>query len=855
MKITKNPSTPHLPLKFLFKLAWKESRGARKRLFLFSFAVFFGVASLVAVNTLAVNLEESISAQAKVLLGADLLIKANKEPTPEAKQLFQKLPQPTEEISFTTMASSASSERARFSMVKAIEGEFPIYGLLETEPGALPADYQNEKVALIDPTLLLELNLKIGERIRLGQTDFEVVGSIKKYAGDSPLWEAIAPRIIIGKKFAEETALLKFGSRLTYKYFYKLPKDFPLENFLADNKALLSKLQLNAETVKDREKGLERILTNVRSYLSLAGFLSLLLGTLGVAAGVEFYLQSKVKLVALLRCVGARRNSPMILFGLQILAAGLLASLCGALIGAIFAKYLPQLLTGLLPQLPEVQLRWPWICLGVAVGTLACALSSARLLFGLRFVSPLVVLRSREEAAYLSPRSKWMFRLLTGLSVLLLSLVFAQGLKQGVIFALAALLAFLVLEILLRLQLGLFRKFLDSRFAQALPYVFRQGVLNLFRHVKQTEVLSLVLSSAVLLLVILATSKELLLQQVRFSAEGNRADTVLFDIQADQVGELKRILESQGLKVFSEAPFVTMRLLEVNNKSAKVLLNVPGSEIPEWTLRREYRSSYRGHLKDSERLISGEFIGKYSGGGDVPIAIEVGLAEKLKVTLGDTLLFDVQGREIKTYISSLRKVEWQRIEPNFFILFPEGVLEAAPQTYIVCTKSGSKETSVSLQRQLLERLPNISLLDTSNILEIVSEVLEKFAILLKVMASCLFLVALSVLLTLLQASFKERVREQAVLKVLGARRIQLLKIILWEYLALVWLCSLSGLLVGSVISFFLGHFLFETGLSVMAVILPPLVYMLPLSLVLGLVYGANTLKVFGKKPITLLEES
>jgi putative ABC transport system permease protein len=253
-----------------------------------------------------------------------------------------------------------------------------------------------------------------------------------------------------------------------------------------------------------------------------------------------------------------------------------------------------------------------------------------------------------------------------------------------------------------------------------------------------------------------------------------------------------------------------MRLSSINGRPVESLLADPKSTVPAWTLRREYRSTYTDHLRDAEKITAGRWIGRVAGDATpVPISVETGIAKELKVKLGDEIGFDVQGIALRTRVASLREVNWRRPQPNFFVLFPLGVLEGAPSMNVLVTRVDSSEQSAQLQRETAKAFPNVAVIDLTLILETVDAIVGKITFVIRFMA--LFTVATGVLVMAgaLVSSHFQRVRESILLRTLGASRGQIRRILAVEYLALGTLAAVTGLALAVGAAWALAAFVFQ----------------------------------------------
>jgi putative ABC transport system permease protein len=379
--------------------------------------------------------------------------------------------------------------------------------------------------------------------------------------------------------------------------------------------------------------------------------------------------------------------------------------------------------------------------------------------------------------------------------------------KVGTGFSLMLATAFGLLAGVARLIIWGAKRVLQRR---RLPYVWRQGVANLYRPNNRTVLLLLSLGLGVFLMLTLVLTRATLLAKIAAIGGGSRPNLIFFDVQDDQVERLEQLARENGTPLLAKAPMVTMRLSALKGRSVDALLKEEHNNLPGWALRREYRSTYRGGMSDTERIISGKFVPRVDAGtARIPVSVEEGLAKDLQLKLGDELTFDVQGVPIVAYVASLRQVEWQRMQPNFFVVFPEGVLEAAPKTFIAAVRAGSTKESAQLQQRVGRELPSISAIDLSLILQTFDGIFSKAAFVISFMAAFTVITGVIVLAGAILTGRLQRIRETVLLRTLGATRRQLQQILLVEYAVLGVLATLTGGLLAISANALLAKFVFK----------------------------------------------
>jgi putative ABC transport system permease protein len=352
-------------------------------------------------------------------------------------------------------------------------------------------------------------------------------------------------------------------------------------------------------------------------------------------------------------------------------------------------------------------------------------------------------------------------------------------------------------------------------------YVVRQGVANLFRPANQTGAVVVALGFGAFLLNTLWMVEANLLRDLRPGAAGDRPNLVVFDVQPDQRAAVESALRAAG-PTEAAVPIVPMRILSVKGRAAATTLARatvgPRGSRPRggWALRREYRSTYRDQPTTSERVVAGRpwEPGSWQGRAPteqdpVPISIESDLADELDVGLGDMIVWDVQGRPVPSRVAAMRQVDWARFEPNFFVVFPEGPLAAAPQTFVSLLRLQDPAARARLTRRLVEAHPNVTAVDLTELQQAVEAVVGRVAFVVRFLALFSLGTGGLVLLGAVATSRYQRLREGVLLKVLGATRGQLLRINLVEHAVLGAVGAVAALLLAIGAGWALVTYVFE----------------------------------------------
>ncbi|MEQ1745932.1 MAG: FtsX-like permease family protein [Saprospiraceae bacterium] len=791
-------------MSFILKMAWRDSRRNRARLLLFMSAIVAGIAALTAVRSFSVNLTADIDREAKSLLGADLLVQGNQPLSDSLMATIMATPgvQRARVFNLFSMAYFPKTNGTRLTNVRASDPGYPFFGKWKSVPQTAWKTYHNSgKKALVEHGLMLQFGVQPGDTVYIGTQAFAIEGDLLSRPGRAGIGSAIAPVAFIPFDWLDSTELVQKGSRLWYQYYFKIPDPHALDSLVAHIEAPLKKASLDWETVESNKQSIGRAFGNFSTFLNLVGFVALLLGCIGVAGAVHIYIKDKLPTVAILRCLGASGRKAFYVYLVQVAGIGLVGAVAGAALGALIQIALPWVTKDLLPiESASTDFSLTSALQGVLLGVSVAVLFALLPLAGILRTSPLRTLRASfgEEKT----TSRWLqwgvYALITAALMGFTRWLIGDWTESlAFIGALAA--AFAVLWGAARLLTFLLRKFFPKKWS----YVWRQGIANLFRPENQTVLLVVTIGLGVMLLSTLFLTQNLLLRQVEFSGSGNQPNMVLFDIQTDQKDTVAAMVRANGMPLLQQVPIVAVRVEEIDGKRKPVETEKPteretesphddDQRVPRWVWDREYRVTFRDTLIGTEKILEGEWDGVHQPGEPIRVSISDNLQRGMKVKVGSKIVFNVQGALLETEVGSVREVDFTRIQTNFMVVFPTGVLEAAPQFHVVVSRVNNAEQSAAFQSALVQRFPNVSAIDLTQILKSVDEVLGKVSFVIRFMAMFSILTGLLVLISSIYQGKFARIRESVLLRTLGASRRVILRIIALEYLLLGGLACLAG---------------------------------------------------------------
>jgi len=837
-----------LNIPWLFTMAWRDSRKSRSRLFLFVSSIIFGIAALVAIYTFGFNLKKDIDAQAATLIGADLTVHSGRLPDARTQKFLDSLgDRRSQERSFVSMVYFPKSQNTRLAQVRALQGEFPYYGKLETIPESAGIDFRGGKNALVDQTLMLQYNAKVGDSIKVGYVTFLIKGTLTKAPGQAGIASGIAPIVYIPMQYLAQTRLMQKGSRINYSFHYKYDHPVDMVKLTKSLDPKMEKLELGYETIETRKQNTGRAFANLTDFLALVGFIALLLGCVGVASAIHIYVREKISSIAIMRCLGVKAYEAFLIYLIQIIGIGLIGSILGALLGTFVQHLLPVVFKDFLPISVTTDISWAAVWQGVVLGVTISILFALLPLIAIRRISPLNTLRmSYEHINLLRDPFRWLVYAVILAFIAIFTHSQIDGWKACTFFTIGIVVAYYILVGIARLLMYVTRIFIKSSWS----YVWRQGFANLYRPNNQTIVLIVSIGLSTAFICTLFFIQGILIKEVSLSASANQANMILFDIQVKQKDALAELTRKEHLPLIQQVPVISVRIDKFKGKTEAQTKKDSAMKHNMWVFSNEFRVTYRDTLSPTEKIASGDWIGKAPAEGDVPISIDDRFAKGMNLKIGDKILFNVQGIPVNARVASTRDVSWNRMQTNFIFVFPKGVLDDAPQFYAFATHVPNKQISARYQQHVVKAFPNVSMIDLGFILSVLEDLMDKVGSIIRFMAMFSIVTAVVVLIASVRISKYQRIQESVLLRTMGASRRQILSITTIEYFFLASLSAFTGILIALVASWLLAKYNFQVPFTVNPI--PPLLLFLTiaiLTIVIGLLNSRGTLN---KPPLEIL---
>ncbi|MCW7469423.1 ABC transporter permease [Leptospira kanakyensis] len=761
-------------------------------------SITLGVGSVIGIHSYKDNTANAIKREAKSIMGADIALQSPQEITKTAEKLVEtSLPKGSEtsaSIQFLSMISNESGEENSLSFIKAVETNYPFYGEMKTEPESAYRNLKPNQV-LLDKSLVENLKLKIGDRVRLGDSLLVLAGVVVKEPGAVGSFVGSAPGSIILRDTANKTGLVQRGSRIRYTIYAKFPesvdslgwKDKEFEALIKEDLTIYHNTEVNS--------GSQQFIKNTFDYMALLALAGFFLGAISVYTAVRTRLLEKRNEIAILMCLGAKPNVILLLVFAEIFILSILGTTLGLVLGYAIQSILPDISglmsveTGIAFGLSFSSLLW-----SLVLGVVLPLLISIPLVLETRSVKPLAALKEVESqtSGNLST-SKWQFGsfLLIYLLFTSLAVLETESIFKGILFTLV-LLTLPVLVYGLYIILGL----LITKISK-LGWLSKEWSLVTKKVTRKSGALRLSiigLGSALFILTLSLILQESLLELSGAREIERRPNMFLLDIRETQKNDLLTAIKAFPVEKQYLAPVIGARLSKVNGEPIKKEDTIKNAMDRNWraTARtREYFLSYRDALYDTEEVTKGSW---WDESGRNEISVERDFAGYLQAGVGDELTFNVQGREVSGKITNLRSVNWADMKPNFVVLFSKGILEKAPRFYIVSLLIDSNENRYQLQKVIVNQFPNITVIDTEKTIQAFMGILEKVTQMMALMTAFILAASFVLVFTTLYASQSERKREFALLRVIGANSRFMVKHFLREALLVSVISFLLGLI-------------------------------------------------------------
>ncbi|MEO8072464.1 MAG: FtsX-like permease family protein [Acidobacteriota bacterium] len=799
-------------MNFIFNLTWREIRSSWRRLLFFFLCIAIGVGSIVALRSLIQNFSRSVGGDARALLTADFVINSSNDFSPTDVSKIEEvigsstIVEARNEVTETSaMARPVDKANQNFSFVelKGIEPPFPLVGNF-TLSGEKPFDFKllENKGAIVAPILLDDLNIKIGDKIRIGESEFQIRATFDEEPGGTGGFR-LGARVFVSKNAFEAAGISQNRSRVRRRILYRT-SDNPTD-LITQLRETLKGTTITVQSYRETQERLGEQFERTENYLSLTGLLILVLGGVGVWNVARVFVEQKRKSVAVLKCLGASGNRIITVYLLQILTLGFLGSLFGVLLAQLGLWLAEWRYYDVLPAKMSYAVHFPVAWQGILLGVLISLLFSALPLLQVRNIKPRLLLHDAGgEKTRRLDWTKTIFGAISLAGLLALAVWQAGSVKVGAFFlvglgftSLFLYLAAVVLTILLK------------KIKNFGSFSVRQAINSLYRPGNQTRIILLAVGLGAFVVLAVQSLQLNLVREFDFTRNAKLPSLFFIDIQKSQIDELKQIVQMATSENVQIVPTIRARIAFVNGEPFD--FENRETRQQQGIIGREFAVTYRPEMDENETLLAGKWWnGAANNIDDAQVSVEEEMSKSLGVNVGDWMTFDISGRKIQVQIANIRKLDLRNTRTAFVFVFRPGVLEAAPQTFVATVLKKLPATSrAKLQREIIDKFPNVQIFDVADIVAAVQKLVNNFVLAISFVGSFVILSGILILIGSIALTKSQRIYENAILKTLGAKRPTLAAILLAEYGLLGLLAGIIGTVFATALSFGVSRYLFD----------------------------------------------
>lgn len=846
---TRGGLRPLLALRF----ALREMRGGLRGFFVFLACIALGVAAIGGVNSVARSISAAVDSQGQEILGGEIRFRLTQREANDAEKAWiASLGTVSESASMRSMAQREDGSNQALVEVKAVDGAYPLYGSLVTDP---PLDHEtlfgerDGAFGAVAPSLLLDrLGIRVGERVKLGRGLFEIRAVLVTEPDAVSESFGFAPRLMVSLDGLKAAGLIQPGSLFQYAYRVKLAEPPSGSNALKSLRNQASKLfpqaGWNVRTFENAAPSLSSNVERFSQFLTLVGLTALVVGGVGVANAVRAYLDSKRSVIATFKSLGASGNFVVLVYLLQIMLIALVGIAAGLALGAMMPFGAQAALQQLLPIPSEVGFYPRALALAAVFGILTTLAFALLPLGRARDVPATALFREMGFEARGWPRKTYVVAALAiAVALALLAIFHAQERRIATIFVVSAVCAFLVLRLV-----GDLVQTIARHAPRVRSTALRLAIGNIHRPGALTPSVVVSLGLGLTLLATLALIDGNLRRQIGDRLPDVAPNFFFVDIQPHEIEDFSMLVERELPGKLIRVPMLRGRVVELNGKDTRNLKVAPEGE---WVLRGDRGITYSATVPENSTLVEGEWWPEnYDGEPLVSFSAQEG--KELGLKLGDTITVNVLGRNITARIANFRRVEWETLAMNFVMVFSPNTFAGAPHAWLstLTAENATPEEESRLLNAITRAFPTVTSIRVKDALDVVNELVSQLSTAIRAAASVALIASVLVLSGALAADSKARVHDAVVLKTLGATRRMLVRAFAYEYLLIGLATAIFGLLAGAVASWYVVARIMKLSWTMLPEVA---VGTVALALVLTVVFGLiGTWRVLGHKAAPVL---
>ena len=842
-----------------WKIAWRESRSSSFKFSFVILAVAVGVGSLTGVRGFSRAFHDMLLSQARTLMAADLSLRVFELPTAQQEDALAALASLGVDRTWitetVTMASANVEKPPMLVSVKAVDPQkYPFYGEIRLAPPASLSRVLTVDTVAVSDDVLLRLNLKVGDSIRLGGQPFRIIGQVT-YEPDRMVGTLnVGPRVMITREGLKRAGLILPGSRASERFLFRLSPSSPGIEAVRERLKSAFPDALIAD-FRESHPLVTQALNRATTFLSLVSLITLIIGAIGVGTAMRAHIQQRMDSIAIMKCIGARSSHVMRIYILQTIALGLAGGLLGVAFGLVVQRIFPSFLAHYFELEPAAHWDFVTAAQGIGIAVLASLLFTLPPLIGIRRIRPSVILRREMEET----KPEWPVRLaqarasiLAGAIILAgfagIAMSFATGTprdiwRTGEYFAGALVISFTALSAVAWLMLRILK--IASR--GKLPASVRHGIANLYRPGAHAQSVLVALGVGVMFTLTVYLVQHGMIAEMNRSSPPGMPNVFLIDIPPkDRDAVLDLVKRQRGVEGTPEV---------IGTVAAKIS-SVDGQSVDQMNLKgfgRRYRSprsvSSAGAMPDYVDLVRGRW---WDAASNVPqVCVDEDAARFLHIQPGSDLRWTISGREVETHVACVQNIDSVHLSSRVEFIFNSGALAGFPVIYYSSLRAQPSAVP-ALQEALYQRFPTVTVVNIADVLQIIQGVVDRISSVVRFISMFAILAGAVILSSSVAGTRFRRMREVVILKTLGATRWRVSRIFSVEFLVLGAVAGLmGGLLAGGFANLLLNRMLdARTSIPLIPIALSVVVT----ALIANAAGWMASFPILGQKPLEILRE-
>jgi putative ABC transport system permease protein len=814
---------------------------SRRQAVVLVLCVALSIVTLISLNGFSASVHTSLLKDAKTLQSADIIIGSYQEISLATVSSIRQLEDQNQIISnrvweFYSVVRSQKGRDSVLAKLKIVQPGYPFYGQVLLKSGRQFDSVLSPGSVIVAQNLLDRLGLQVGDPLHVGSTTLTIRDVVLQEPDQPVNFFMLGPRVFLAAADIDRLDLVKKGSRVRHTYLIKVLDETKIRSIADRIRMVADTDQESVDTYRTARSRIKRFFDNLFFDLSLISIFTLLLAGIGIQSALTAFLKEKHGTIAIMKTVGAKSSyvTRHYIFILSIL--GLAGTLLGLFSGLILQNALDVLFKGFVPENVTLRISWKAVLEGLCLGIFVVGLFSFIPLNRIKDVKPVIIFRKdpiRSKAGwpvYLSVLLILAFFLLLvfwQVNELKAALYFVGGVI--VLIITTAVLASVVLFVLKRVRVH--------------SLLLRQAIKGLFRPKNATRPIIITLTASLAVIFAIYLIEQNLDANFIQSYPEDTPNVFFLDIQPSQLEEFSDTLGMDA----NYYPIIRAKILSLNGEkiNRKQERRSRGDN-----LARTFNLTYRDYLLEDERIIKGSHLHREDW-GDLQVSVMDTVADKNQMKIGDQITFKVQGVPLKARISSIRTRTRESLRPFFYFVFPQNTLRDAPQTIFTAVRVAKTQIS-ELQTKIVEKFPNVSVIDATELLTMFSGVVKKLSVIIRFFAGFSIVAGILIILSSVLATRYARIQEAVYYKILGARSNFVVKVFTIENLALGLISAVLALLLSQAGSWLIclkvmhisyNPFIFESILLIFVTVV--------LVITVGLLPSISILR---KKPVAFLRE-